>query len=86
LLLAVVVTAASVQDREGAQPRLAILRHTQTRLQHIWADGAYAGRLVDWVRALRRDRPIRLEMTKRSDALKGFVVIPTRWLIEMCQP
>jgi putative transposase len=37
---------------------------------------------VDWGRALRPQRPIRLEMTKRSDRLKGFVVIPKRWIVE----
>jgi putative transposase len=51
-------------------------------LQHIWADGAYAGPLVDWVRALRPQRPIRLEITKRSDRAKGFAVIPKRWMVE----
>jgi putative transposase len=51
-------------------------------LRHIWADGAYAGVLVDWVRALRPKRPLRLEITKRADRLKGFVVIPKRWIVE----
>ena len=37
---------------------------------------------MDWVRALRPQRPIRLEITKRSDAAKGFVVIPKRWIVE----
>jgi putative transposase len=82
LILAVVVTAASVQDREGAKPLLDILRHKFARLRHIWADGAYAGPLVDWVRALRPQRPIRLEITKRADAVKGFVVVPKRWIVE----
>src|SRR5687768_15488682 len=57
LILAVVVTAASVQDRDGAKPLLALLRHKYARVRHIWADGAYAGPLVDWVRALRPQRP-----------------------------
>jgi putative transposase len=48
----------------------------------MWADGAYAGPLVDWVRTLRPRRPIRLEMTKRSEAAKGFAVIPKRWIVE----
>jgi putative transposase len=71
-----------VQDRDGAKSVLAVLRHKFSRLRHIWADGAYAGPLVDWVRELRRYRPIRLEITKRSDAVKGFVVIPKRWVVE----
>jgi putative transposase len=82
LLLAVVVTAANVQDRDGAKSVLAVLRHKFSRLRHIWADGAYAGPLVDWVRELRLYRPICLEITKRSDAVKGFVVIPKRWVVE----
>jgi putative transposase len=82
LILAVAVTAASVQDRDGAKQILNILRHKFSRLQHIWADGAYAGPLADWVRALRPRRPIRLQITKRADTLKGFVVIPKRWIVE----
>jgi putative transposase len=81
-MLAVVVTAASVQDRDGAKQLLGILRHRFSRLRHLWADGAYAGPLVNWVRALRPQRPIRLEITKRSDKAKGFVVIPKRWIVE----
>jgi putative transposase len=82
LLLAVVVTAASVQDRDGAKCLLEVLQHKFSRLRHIWADGAYAGPLADWVRTLRPQRPIRLEISKRSDAVKGFVVIPKRWIVE----
>ena len=78
----VVVTGAHVQDRDGAKSLLAVLRHQFSRLRLIWADGAYAGALVDWVRALRPQRPIRLEITKRSDRLKGFGVIPKRWIVE----
>jgi putative transposase len=78
----VVVTAASVQDRDGAKPLLEMLRHRYTRLRHMGADGAYAGPLVEWVKGLRPRRPIRLEITKRSDAIQGFVVIPKRWIVE----
>jgi len=76
------VTAANVQDRDGAQSVLAVLRHKFLRLRLIWADGASAGSLVDWVSALRPHRPIRLEITKRSDGVKGCVVIPKRWIVE----
>jgi putative transposase len=82
LILAVVVTAANVQDREGAKQLLAILQHQYSRWRRIWADGAYAGPLVDWVRTLRPRRPICLEVTKRSDSIKGFVAIPKRWIVE----
>jgi len=82
LLLAVVVTAANMQDRDGAKPLLGILRHWLTRLRCIWADGAYAGFLETWVTLLRRDRKVRLEIVKRSDLAKGFIVLPKRWIVE----
>jgi putative transposase len=82
LLIAVVVTAASVQDRDGAKRLLRILRHWCTRWRCIWADGAYAGCLETWVALLRRYRKVRLEIVKRSDHVKGFVVMPKRWIVE----
>ena len=48
LLLAVVVHAASIQDRDGARLVLARLLNRFPRLQIIWADAAYAGKLIAW--------------------------------------
>ena len=81
LLIAVVVTAASMQDRDGAKKLLGVLRHWFTRLRLIWADGAYAGFLETWVALLRRYRKVHLEIVKRSDHVKGFVVLPKRWIV-----
>jgi putative transposase len=82
LLLAVVVTAASVHDRDGAKLLLRILRQWFTRLRCIWADGASAGSLETWVSLLRAYRKVRLEIVKRSELGKGFVVLPNRWIVE----
>jgi putative transposase len=82
LLLSVVVTAASVQDRDGAQQLLEILRHRFSRLRVIWADQAYTGDLVAWVWALRSWRHIRLEVVKRLEGLTGFHVLPKRRIVE----
>lgn len=82
LLLIVIVHGADVQDRDGAKLVLERLRHRFTRLRLIWADGGYAGTLVEWVRSLRQRRRLRLEIIKRSDAAKGFVVLPRRWVVE----
>jgi putative transposase len=71
-----------VQDRDGAKPVLEVLQHKCSRLRRIWADGAYAGALVDWAGSLRARRKVRLEIIKRSDAAKGFEGIPKRWLVE----
>ena len=48
LLLAVVVHAANIQDRDGARLVLAKLLGRFPRLRVIWADAGYAGRLVSW--------------------------------------
>jgi putative transposase len=82
LVLAVVVHPANIQDRDGAKLVLDIIRHTFSRLRLIWADGGYAGRLIDWVRDLRIQRKVQLEIVKRSDNVRGFVVLPRRWVVE----
>jgi transposase len=48
LVLAVVVTAASVQDRDAGMPLLERLRTLYFSIHLVLADGGYAGRLVDW--------------------------------------
>jgi putative transposase len=82
LLLTVVVTAASVQDRDGAKPLLEVLRHRCSRLRLIWADGAYGGELLVWVWALRPWRKVHLEIVKRPKGVKGFQRLPWRWIVE----
>ncbi len=82
LLLIVVVHAAHIQDREGAQQVLALLAHRFHRLRLVWADGGYAGQLVSWLWALRERRKVRLEIVKRSDEVSGFEVLPWRWVVE----
>lgn len=82
MILAVVVTAASVQDRDGAKTVLAVLQHKFSRLRVIWADQAYAGQLIAWVKALRVYRPVRLNIVKRAAIAQGFVVSPKRWIVE----
>lgn len=76
------VTAASVQDRDGAMHLLDILRHRFSRLRLIWADQAYAGDLITWVWALRRWRNVRLDIVKRPEGETGFLLLPKRWIVE----
>ncbi|MGH7429041.1 MAG: transposase [Candidatus Methylomirabilaceae bacterium] len=40
------MTGASVQDRDGAKPLLELLAASCHRIQLIWADGGYAGKLA----------------------------------------
>ncbi|MCZ1021172.1 IS5 family transposase [Streptomyces noursei] len=48
LVLAVLVTAASVQDCHAAVPLLEQLRERYFSICLVWADSGYAGRLVGW--------------------------------------
>lgn len=82
VVLAVVVHAANIQDRDGAKLVLERLKQKFSRLRLIWADGAYAGQLVAWVRGLRVWHKLRLEIGKRTDQVPGFVVQPKRWIVE----
>ena len=79
LLLAVVVTAASVQDRDGARLLLQRLAGFCKKLRLIWVDGAYRGPLVDWVAERFR---FRLMPVLRPDGQKGFAVLARRWVVE----
>jgi transposase len=79
LLLMVTVTAASVQDRDGAHRLLALLRERFSTITLVWADGGYAGRLVTWAAAVLR---LTVTIVKRSDTMVGFVVLPRRWVVE----
>ena len=76
------VTAASVQDRDGASMLLQPLATRMRRLRVIWADGGYAGVLVGWVRSLRKWGKVRLELVNRSAQGKGFQRLPHRWIVE----
>jgi putative transposase len=61
---------------------LDVLRHRFSRLRVIWADQAYAGDLIAWVWALRPRRKVRLEIVKRPEGIKGFLLLPKRWIVE----
>ena len=74
-----VVHRADVQDRDGAKMVLAKLRGRFKRLQLIWADGGYSGKLIDWVSQFGGWL---LEIVKRSDEVTGFAVLPHRWVVE----
>jgi putative transposase len=61
---------------------LDVLRHHWSRLRVIWTDQAYTGDLIAWVWALRPRRKVRLEIVKRPEGSKGFLLLPKRWIVE----
>lgn len=81
LLLFVLVTPADEQDRDMARPLLVQALALFRRVRRVWADGGYAGQLVEWVRRRWRGR-VELEIVRRPDAARGFVVQPKRWIVE----
>jgi putative transposase len=78
LILAVVVHAADLQDRDGGRRVLERVGPRFHRLRRIWADGGYAGAFVLWAKQ-QYGRVV--EIVKRSD-LHRFVVLPRRWVVE----
>lgn len=86
LLLGVVVTPASVQDRDGAKVLLCMFCHHFVSLLMIFADGGYAGKLEQFVQCMGRlfghGASFGLGIIKKLADQKGFIVLPRRWVIE----
>ncbi len=79
LLLVVMVTAASVQDRDGGRLVLGRVHRLPAGVRRVFADGGYAGLLV--AGAARAWR-ITLEIVRKPAGQVGFAVIPRRWVVE----
>ena len=79
LLLLVVITSASVQDRDGARTLLDRLTMAMPSLSLLWADGGYAGKLVDWAEAVAH---ITVEIVRKPLGIRMFQVLPRRWVVE----
>jgi transposase len=77
LVLAVVITAASVQDRDGARPLLWNLHRTSRHIRLIWADAVYAGKLAAWAASMK----MTLQIVPRTSP-HTFEVLPRRWVVE----
>jgi putative transposase len=81
LILVVLVHKASIQERAGAK---SLLQRAKAKGFHylclIWADGGYGGQpMIDWVFNLAGWI---FEIVKRSDDVKGFQILPHRWIVE----
>jgi transposase len=79
LLLGVMVTAGDTGDRIAAQVLLGQVADVHHRLERVWADGGYTGSLVEYCLARLA---VVLAIVKRSDDIRGFVVLPKRWIVE----
>jgi transposase len=79
LLLEVLVTPASTQDRDAARPLLFNLHRARRRIRLAWADGGYAGKLQPWAATYLK---LTVQIVRRPDDLHTFAVLPRRWVVE----
>jgi transposase len=79
LLLVVMVTAASVQDRDGGRGILKALNGALGSVRHIFADGGYRGQLVAVAKSAWG---IVIEVVRKPPDQQGFAVLPRRWVVE----
>lgn len=79
-LLAALVHPADIQDPHGAVPLLQGLRRSFPKLRHIFADRVYRGQqLLD---AVADCGPWTIEIVQRPTGVKGFRLLPRRWVVE----
>ena len=76
-----IVHAADIQDRDGGAMLMATLFSAFPFLKRLFADGGYQG--PRFKAAMQRIRAcLKVEIVKRSDQAKAFVVLPKRWIGE----
>ena len=79
LILGTFVAGADTPEREGGEEVLINIKGLYHRFKKLWADGGFSGE--DFEQAAKRlGREV--EVVKRSDDMKGFKVLPKRWIVE----
>ena len=68
-----------MQDRDGAKPMLRASRRLWNFVEVVFADGGYAGKLVDWA---KEKTNLALSIVKRPRAMPRFEPLPRRWVVE----
>ena len=75
------VHSAGLQDRDGGLLVMATLFGQFPFLKKLFADGGYQG--PEFQAGMKRTLPnVDVEIVKRSDKAKGFIVLIKRWLVE----
>lgn len=75
------VHPADLQDRDGGARLLATLLGRWPGLKKLFADAAYQGPLFKQSVAELLPELV-IEIVKRSDQVKGFILLPKRWIVE----
>lgn len=79
-VLAVRVHEANIQDPHGAVPLLRSVRRTYPTLRHVFADRVYRGEQLR--NAVADCGPWTIEIVERAPGVKGFQLLPRRWVVE----
>ncbi|MFG2463791.1 IS5 family transposase [Streptomyces sp. NPDC048523] len=79
LPLLIMVTPASLTDRAAAKELLFRLRLMHPEITIVWADSAYAGKLVTWAKEYLN---LTIKTVSRPKDASGFIVLPRRWVVE----
>ena len=79
-LIGIDVHPADIQDRDGALRVVKEICSLYPWLRHLFADGGYAGPKL--AKTIAKLGTWTLEIVKRSDFTKGFVLLPRRWIVE----
>ena len=80
-MLAAIVHAADIQDRDGGAMLMATLFGLYPFLLKLYADSGYQGPVFQ--KAMKTIMAqVQVEIVKRSDQVKGFIVLPKRWVVE----
>ena len=72
---------AGIQDRDGGALVMATMFGMYPFLLKLYADGGYQGPVFR-AAAKKILAQVNVEIVKRSDHAKGFVVLPRRWVVE----
>lgn len=79
LLLGILVSAASLQDRDGGLVLLQVVAQRLGSLRLVWADAGYRNRLMEATAALLG---LGLRIVSKRAGQEGFSVLPRRWVVE----
>ena len=79
LVWGVLVVSGRVSEAAGAKRLLQKAQEGLGRWVVLWVDGGYEDRIEEWV---AEEYGIRVEVVKRPEGAKGWVLLPKRWVAE----
>jgi putative transposase len=79
-IIGLMVVAASVQEREGAEKIFALMDGKYPRLEKVLADQGFDGE--EFTTRMSKTFGFILEIVKKVLGVSGFQVLPKRWVVE----